>query len=65
MIFYDYAQSEEARLYQTDKVSSRTGREFTYTYYIELTKKYRDRTLLDADYYDFEVCQFKFDQNRK
>lgn len=64
MIFYDYALCEQARQDRDDLISSHTGREFTYTYYIELVQQHRNRTLANEDYYDFEVCQFKYDQNR-
>lgn len=65
MIFYSYWICEQAKLDRFDTKSSKTGKEFTYTYYIELVKKFRDRTLDNTEYYDFEICQFKYDLNRR
>lgn len=65
MIFFDYYLNEEAKADSEDKISRKTGKEFTYTYYIELVQKYRMRSMPNEEYYDFEVCQYKYDQNKQ
>lgn len=65
MIAYNYQLLQEATFDQNDTVSQKTGKEFTYTYYIELTQKYRNRTLEDSEYYDMEIASLKYDINRR
>ena len=65
MIAFNYAIAQDASFDVSDTVSKITGQEFTYTYYCELCKRYRDRTLADNEYYDFEVSMLKYDTNRR
>jgi len=65
MIAYDSAISQDAQFDVKDTHSKITGKEFTYPYYCELCKKFRDRSLEDNEYYDWEVSMFKYDTNRK
>ena len=65
MIAYNYAIAQDASFDVNDTVSKITGLEFTYSYYCELCKRYRDRTLADNEYYDFEVSMLKYDTNRR
>lgn len=65
MISYDYNLSQEAIFDRDDTVSQKTGKEFSYQYYIELTQKYRNRTLADEEYYDMEIASLKYDINRR
>lgn len=65
MIAFNLYRQLEARELQTVTHSHYTNREFTYTYYIELVQKYRNRTLEDTEYYDFEFSMYKYDINRK
>lgn len=65
MIGYDYNIMQDAAFDANDTHSQRTGQEFTYPYYCELTKLFRERTLTDDQYYDWEITRFKYDINRK
>jgi hypothetical protein len=65
MIAFNYQIAQDASFDVGDTVSKHTGKEFTYTYYCELCKRYRDRSLDDNEYYDFEVSMLKYDTNRK
>jgi len=65
MIFFSYYINEEAKADYKDTVSKKTGKEFTYTYYIELVQKFRMRNMPNEEYYDFEVCQYKYDPSRQ
>lgn len=65
MISYNKIMYELASFDWQDDISQRTGKLFTYTYYIELTKKYRKYELTNDEYYDFEICRFKYDINQK
>lgn len=64
MIFYSHALYELASFDWQDLVSRRTGRTFDYTYYMDLIKKSRRYQLTEAEYYDFEICRFKYDVNQ-
>lgn len=65
MISYSYGIMQDAAFDANDTHSSRTGQEFTYSYYCELTKLFRARSLTDDQYYDWEITRFKYDINRK
>ena len=65
MIAYNYQIAQDASFDVADTHSKITGLEFTYSYYCELCKRYRDRTLADKEYYDFEVSMLKYDTNRR
>jgi len=65
MIVYNYGIALEASFDVEDTHSKHTGQEFTYTYYCELCKKFRDRSLPDTEYYDFEISMLKYDTNRR
>jgi hypothetical protein len=65
MIAYNYQIAQDAGFDVADTHSKITGLEFTYTYYCELCKKFRDRSLKDNEYYDFEVSMLKYDTNRR
>ena len=65
MIAYNYQIAQNASFDVGDTHSKITGLEFTYSYYCELCKRYRDRTLADKEYYDFEVSMLKYDTNRR
>ena len=65
MIAYNYQIALDASFDVGDTISKISGQEFTYSYYCELCKKFRNRTLQDIEYYDFEVSMFKYDTNRK
>lgn len=65
MIVYNYHKALEAQFNFAETHSTYTGIEFTYSYYCELCKKFRNRTMEDIEYYDWEVCMVKYDRNRK
>lgn len=65
MIVYNYSINQEALFDYNDTVSQKTGNEFTYSYYVTLCKKFRERTLSDDEYYDWEISMLKYDTNRK
>lgn len=65
MIAYDYNQALEASFYKDIFISYKTNKELTYTYYCELCKKYRDRSMDDLEYLDWEILMLKYDLNRK
>jgi|688.fasta_scaffold386856_2 hypothetical protein len=59
MIFFDHHISEEAN-FCTDTHSSVNGKEYNYTYFMELGKAYANRTLPDDLYFDYCVLVNKF-----
>lgn len=59
MIFYDRTIMEEAS-FCDDLVSPQTGREYNYTYFIELQKQFSNRTLQDSNYFDYCVTIQRF-----
>ena len=65
MIVYNYGIQLDAQFDVADTRSKKTGKEFTYSYYCELTKGFRERILTDVEYYDFEVSMYKYDRNRR
>lgn len=65
MISYSYNIRLEAEFDYNDSHSKKTQKEFNYTYYCELCKKYRDKILTDDEYYDWEILMLKYDLNRK
>lgn len=65
MIGYSYNLRQLAEFDCNDTHSQKTGKEFNYTYYCELCKKFRDRILTDDEYYDWEILMLKYDLNRK
>ena len=64
MIHYNQVLYTLASFDWQDEVSQRTGREFNYTYFIELVQKHRRGSLSDDEYYDFEISRFKYDINQ-
>lgn len=65
MIHYNRHEQMLASFDIKDQYSSRTNREFTYTYYIDLVQQHRTGVLPDELYYDFEVLMYKYDLNRR
>ncbi len=59
MIFYSHTESTEAE-FCTDTISPRTGKLYDYTYYMDLSKRYRDRTMQDNEYFDLQVLHRMF-----
>ena len=59
MIFYDRTIEEEAN-FCDDAASPKTGIEYTYTYYMELSKAFSNRTLKDEQYFDYCVAHRKY-----
>jgi hypothetical protein len=59
MIFFDHQTNEQASFCH-DTCSSVNGKEYSYTYFMELSKAYRDRTLPDELYFDYCVLVNKF-----
>ena len=65
MIYYSHVLRELASFDWRDLVSQRTGKEFSYTYYIDLVQKHRRYLLTEDEYYDFEISRYKYDINVK
>lgn len=64
MICYDYTLYTLASFDWRDAISQKTGKEFSYTYYLELNKKSRNLELSKDEYYDFEISRLKYDINQ-
>lgn len=65
MIVYNYNIAQQASFDVGDTHSQKTGTEFTYSYYCKLCKKFRNRSLTDDEYYDWEISMLKYDTNRR
>ena len=65
MIAYSHGIYTEAGIDRRLDISKKTNQMLSYTYYCELTKKFRNRELTDDEYYDWEMCRFKYDINQR
>lgn len=65
MIAFNLSKQAEAKDKANLQFSPYTSKEFTYTYYCELCKKFRERSLEDSEYFDWEVLMYKYDTNRR
>jgi hypothetical protein len=42
-------------------ISGRTKKEITYSYYLELCRKYSEKTITDDEGFDLELCLAEFE----